>query len=240
LARIAGDIKMTREYLDQLINHLLDEVLILESMVREAILESVKSLMTQDKKLSKIVSKNDENINVKRFEIENECLITIATQQPMASDLRILASILEIITELERIGDYAKGIAKITRKTKGEDILPPLEYLPDMANEAVDMMQKAVKAFVEGDIKTARAIPERDDIVDNNFNQIYRGLIKFMSKNPEKAEVANHLLWAAHNLERMADRVTNICERTLFIETGSIYELEELDSDDDDDFHTVN
>lgn len=229
---------MTREHLDQLINHLLDEVHILESMVREAILESVKSLMTQDKNLSKRVSKNDKFINEKRFEIENECLIAIATQQPMASDLRILASILEIITELERIGDYAKGIAKITRKTKGEDILPPLEYLPDMANEAVDMMQKAVKAFVEGDTETARAIPARDDVVDNNFNQIYKGLIKFMSTNPDKAEVANHLQWAAHNIERMADRVTNICERTLFIETGSIYELEDLASNDD--MHDVN
>ena len=230
---------MTREHLDNLINHLLDEVIVLESMVREAILESVKSLMTQDKKLSKIVSKNDELINLKRFEIENECLITIATQQPMASDLRVLASILEIITELERIGDYGKGIAKITRKVNGQDILPPMEQLPDMANEAVDMLQKAVKAFVDGDTVAARAIPERDDIVDKNFNQIYRGLVKFMAKHPDEVEVANHLQWAAHNIERMADRVTNICERTLFIETGSIYEIEESEADDDD-IHSVN
>jgi phosphate transport system protein len=230
---------MTREHLDNLIDQLMDEVIVLESMVREAVLESVKSLMTQDKNLSKKVSKNDKNINEKRFEIENECLITIATQQPMASDLRILASILEIITELERIGDYGKGIAKITRKVKGHDILPPMEYLPDMTNEAVDMMQKAVKAFVEGDIETARAIPKRDEIVDKNFNQIYRGLIKFMTKNPDKAEIANHLQWAAHNIERMADRVSNICERTLFIETGSIYEIEESESEDED-FHSVN
>lgn len=230
---------MTREHLDNLINHLLDEVIVLESMVREAILESVKSLMTQDKPLSKKVSKNDKMINLKRFEIENECLITIATQQPMASDLRVLASILEIITELERIGDYGKGIAKITRKVRGQEILPPMERLPDMANEAVDMLQKAVKAFVEGDVETARAIPERDDIVDKNFNQIYRGLVKFMAKHPDEVEVANHLQWAAHNIERMADRVTNICERTLFIETGSIYELEESETDDED-IHSVN
>ncbi len=230
---------MTREHLDNLINHLLDELLILESMVREAILESVKSLMTQDKKLSKIVSKNDHHINEKRFEIENECLITIATQQPMAGDLRVLASILEIITELERIGDYGKGIAKITRKVKGQDILPPIEYLPEMTNEAVDMMQKAVKAFVEGDVETARKIPERDDIVDKNFNKIYRGLVKFMAKHPDEVEVANHLQWAAHNIERMADRVTNICERTLFIETGSIYEIEESEGEDEE-IHSVN
>ena len=228
---------MAREHLDNLINHLLDEVIVLESMVREAILESVKSLMTQDKNLSKKVSKNDKLINLKRFEIENECLITIATQQPMAGDLRILSSILEIITELERIGDYGKGIAKITRRIKGQEILPPMEYLPDMANEAVDMLQKAVKAFVEGDTETARAIPKRDDIVDKNFNKIYRGLVKFMAKHPDEVEAANHLQWAAHNLERMADRVTNICERTLFIETGSMYELEESD---DEEMHSVN
>ena len=225
---------MTREHLDNLINHLLDEVIVLESMVREAILESVKSLMTQDKNLSKKVSKNDKLINLKRFEIENECLITIATQQPMAGDLRILSSILEIITELERIGDYGKGIAKITRKVKGQEILPPMEYLPDMANEAVDMLQKAIKAFVEGDTESARAIPKRDDIVDKNFNKIYRGLVKFMAKHPDEVEAANHLQWAAHNLERMADRVTNICERTLFIETGSMYELEESEADDEE------
>jgi phosphate transport system protein len=226
---------MTREHLDYLINHLLEEVIVLESMAREAVLKSVQSLMSQDKKLSKKVSKNDKNINAKRFEIENECLITIATQQPMAGDLRVLASILEIITELERIGDYGKGIAKITRKVKGHDILPPLEFLPEMTNEAADMLKSAVIAFVEGDVDTARAIPKRDDLVDENFNKIYRGLVKFMAKNPDKVKVANHLQWAAHNIERMADRVSNICERTLFIETGSIYEIEESEPDEDDD-----
>lgn len=231
---------MTREHLDNLINQLKDEVIVLESMVRQAILDAVKSLMTQDKKLSKQVSKNDHLINEKRFEIENECLITIATQQPMAGDLRILASILEIVTELERIGDYAKGIAKITRKIKTQSVLPPMEYLPPMADEAVDMLQKAVQAFVTGDIDAARAIPRRDDIVDKGFNKIYRGLVKYMSNDPDSIELANHLQWAAHNIERMADRVTNICERTLFIKTGSIYEIEESDSDDEEEFHTVN
>ncbi|MEJ2758893.1 MAG: phosphate signaling complex protein PhoU, partial [Anaerolineales bacterium] len=215
---------MTREHLDHLINQLKDEVIVLESMVRQAVLDSVKSLMTQDKKLSKQVSKGDNLINQKRFEIENECLITIATQQPMASDLRILASILEIVTELERIGDYAKGIAKITRLIKTQPVLPPMENLPPMADEAVDMLQKAVHAFVEGDIDTARALPKRDEIVDKGFNKIYRGLVKYMIKDPDSIELANHLQWAAHNTERMADRVTNICERTLFIESGSIYQ----------------
>lgn len=231
---------MTREHLDNLINQLKDEVIVLESMVRQAILDAVKSLMTQDKKLSKHVSKNDNLINQKRFEIENECLITIATQQPMAGDLRVLASILEIVTELERIGDYAKGIAKITRKIKQQQVLPPMEYLPPMTEEAVDMLQKAVQAFVDVDVETARAIPDRDDIVDKRFNKIYRGLVKYMSNDSDSIELANHLQWAAHNIERMADRVTNICERTLFIESGSIYEIEESEKDDEDEFHAVN
>ena len=232
---------MTREYMDTLLNQLKDDVLILESMVREAILMSIKSLMEQDRKLAKEIIKNDTEINVKRFHIENECLITIATQQPMASDLRILASILEIATELERIGDYAKGIAKITRLTKNEKLLPPLEYLPGMANEAVSMLQSAVKAFVEGDTETARAIPAKDDVVDGYFNKIYKGLVKEMVKDPEAVKLANHYQWAAHNLERMADRVTNICERTLFIESGNIYQLEEIEPDEDEEtLHDVN
>ena len=110
-----------------------------------------------------------------------------------------------------------------------------------MANEAVDMLQGAVKAFVEGDVETARAIPARDDVVDEYFNKIYKGLVKEMLKDQEAVKLANHYQWAAHNLERMADRVTNVCERTLFIESGNIYQLEEIDSDEDDDsIHDVN
>ena len=218
---------MTREHMDNLINQLKDDVVILESMVREAVLDGVKSLMSKDKKLGKQVTKNDRLINEKRFQIENECLITIATQQPMASDLRVLASILEIVTELERIGDYAKGLSKISRKIKEQEIIPVMENLNEMTEIAVDMMQRSVKAFVEGDVETARAIPKLDDKVDKAFNKIYKGLVEYMSENPETIEYSNHLQWAAHNIERMADRVSNICERTLFIETGSIYEIEE-------------
>jgi len=218
---------MPREHMDNLINQLKDDVLILESMVREAVYDGVRSLMTKDKKLGKQVAKNDRLINEKRFQIENECLITIATQQPMAGDLRILASILEIVTELERIGDYAKGLTKISRKIKEQPIIPIMENLNDMVDIAIDMMQRAVKAFVEGDVAAAREIPSLDDKVDKKFNKIYKGLVEYMAENPETIEYSNHLQWAAHNIERMADRVTNICERTLFIETGSIYELEE-------------
>jgi phosphate transport system protein len=222
---------MTREHLDNLISALEDELIVLESMVRQATLDAVEALMTNNHELSTQVYANDKIINEKRFEIESECLITIATQQPMARDLRVLASILEIVTELERIGDYAKGIAKINRQIGENQVLPAIELLPEMASIASTMMQKAVKAFTEGDVETARSIPNSDDKVDEIFNKVYRDLVEHMIKDANSIDIANHLQWAAHNLERMADRVTNICERTIFIETGSIYELEESDDE---------
>lgn len=222
---------MTREHLDNLINDLKDDIIVLESMVRRATLDAVDAMMTNNTELSAQVYDNDRLINKKRFEIENECLIIIATQQPMARDLRILASVLEIVTELERIGDYAKGIAKITRHIGAQPVLPAAQDLPEMARIAAGMMQRAVKAFAEGDAETARDIPNSDDKVDQLFNQVYRGLVEHMINNADSIDVANHMQWAAHNLERMADRVTNICERTLFIESGSIYELEESDDE---------
>jgi phosphate transport system protein len=222
---------MTREHLDNLLDDLKSEIIVLESMVRQATLDSVDALMTNNRELSSQVYTNDKLINEKRFEIESECLITIATQQPMARDLRVLASILEIVTELERIGDYAKGIANINRLIGEKGVLPAVERLPEMAQTAADMMQQAVRAFADGDVDAARKIPDGDDKVDEIFNLIYRGLVEHMIKDSDSIDVANHLQWAAHNLERMADRVTNICERTIFIETGSIYELEESDDE---------
>lgn len=222
---------MTRERLDALENQLKDEIILLESMVREAVLNAVKALMTKDHKLGREVYNGDSLINSKRFQIESECLIAIATQQPMARDLRVFSSILEIVTELERIGDYAKGIAKINSIIEGESLLPPLSYLPEMSEVAANMMKRAVKAFVDGDIETAKTIPLDDNFVDQGFNKIYRGLVHYMTEHPESIDLANHLQWAAHNIERMADRVTNICERTLFIETGYIYQIEESDDE---------
>jgi len=206
-------------------------VVLLEKMVRQATLEAVDALMKQDAIISKRIYAGDAEINKKRFEIEKECLITIATQQPMATDLRILASILEVGTELERMGDYAKGIAKINLMIGDTPLLNPMKRLSKMTEITVDMLQRAVKAFVEEDAKTARVIPDDDDMVDEIFNKIYIGLVECMVKDSNKVNLANHLQWAAHNIERMSDRVTNICERTLFIVTGEMNELEESDDE---------
>jgi phosphate transport system protein len=147
-------------------------------------------------------------------------------QQPTAGDLRTLAAILEIVTELERIGDYAKGIARINEMIGEEELIKPLVDLPRMADEAQDMLHQALDAFVRRDLELARTIPERDELVDELYKQVYRELITLVISNPRMIEQSNCLLWAAHNLERAADRVTNICERVVFTVTGERVEMD--------------
>jgi phosphate transport system protein len=222
---------MTRETLERKIQELLDQVLELGGMVEQATVQAVDSLKKRDFDASKSIYAGDKLINDKRFEIENQCMVVMAAQQPMATDLRILASILEISTELERMGDYAKGIALINIRMGAEPLLKPLVDLPRMAEITADMLHRALEAFAQADVEQARAIPKEDDQVDDLYNQIYRELITFMISDPSFIDRANYLLWAAHNLERLADRVTNICERTIFVATG---ELLELDVSDDE------
>ncbi len=223
---------MARETLDRKIKHLRDEVLILDSMVEQAIVASVEALKNHDVETAKRLYRDDEIINAKRFEIENETMVTIATQQPiMATDLRLLASILEVTSELERIGDYGKGIAHITQMIGSEPHVKPLIDIPRMAEIAVEMLHQAVGAFIAADAETARQIPDRDDEVDDLYNQVYRELVTLIMQKPAIIDQANTLMWAAHNLERMADRVTNICERTIYIASG---EMKEIDVTDDE------
>lgn len=222
---------MTREMLDRNIKTLNDELLILESMVKEATLGAVASLIQRDYETSRQIYADDRRINRRRFDIERDCLITIATQQPIARDLRILASILEVSSELERMGDYAKGIARVNELLGPGPFPATMSDLTGMAEITVGMLGDAMKAFVEYDEEVARRIPDEDDKVDEFFNKIYHNLVSEMVLNPEIAARANHLQWAAHNLERLADRVTNICERTIFVVTGEIKELDRTDDE---------
>jgi len=167
----------------------------------------------------------DQKVNDKRFELENQVMIVIATQQPMAHDLRLLASLLEVISELERMGDYGKGIAVINIRMGEGPLLKPLLDIPLMAQIGTDMLHRALTAFVNEDAEAARAIPAEDDRVDELYQQTYRELMTYIMTDPKNIERANWLLWAAHNLERFADRVTNICERTIFIVTGENKEI---------------
>ncbi len=225
---------MAREILDRRIRYLLDEVLVLDSMIEDATIGAVTALKDRDADTARRIYAGDSQVNAKRFELENDIMITIATQQPiMAGDLRLLASLLEVVGELERMGDYAKGIAKIAILTSDQPPVKPLVDIPKMGEIVVSMMHRAVGAFLNLDIETARAIPREDDQIDDLYNRVYRDLVNIMIKDPSVIDRANHLMWAAHNLERMADRVTNICERTIYVATG---ELSEIDKSDDEKF----
>ncbi|MBI2757422.1 MAG: phosphate signaling complex protein PhoU [Chloroflexi bacterium] len=222
---------MLRKTFETEIKQVKDEVLILGSMVEQAIIGSVDSLKKRDLKASQKILENDKDINKKRFDIEHQLMILIATQQPMAHDLRLLASIMEIISELERMGDYAKGIANINLRMGDQPLLKPLIDIPRMAQKGVDMLHRALTAFINEDLDTARSLPREDDEVDALYNQVYHELMMFVIQDPKSIERANWLLWVAHNLERVADRVTNICERTVFIATGEMVEIQNTDDE---------
>ncbi len=206
------------------------EVIILGGMVDLAVRKSLTALKFRDVITAELICKEDQLINEKRFAIEKEGLIIIATQQPLAKDLRFLAAVLEIITELERMGDYAKGIARITmRIDEQHDYTLPMLELEEMAGLGLDMLQRALRAFQERDSQAARLIPREDDRVDGIYNQIFNELIQQTACGPATVYSVNLILWAAHNLERLADRVTNICERVVFWVDGEMRELDEVE-----------
>ncbi len=224
---------MTRLMFEQRLQALLNDLLDLGHMVEKAMLEAMNALKRRDFEASERIIKEDKLINQKRYQVEREALVLIATQQPMATDLRVLASVLEIATELERIGDYAKGIANINLKIGEEPLMKPLIDLPRMTERAVSMLHRALEAFVQRDVETARAIIAEDDEIDALYDQIYRELITYILQDPRHINQATFLLWAAHNVERAADRVTNICERTIFVVTGELTDLDATEAEED-------
>jgi len=221
---------MPRETFERELQRLQDETLALGSMVENAITESVEMLKRRDMEGSRRLIAQDRQINEKRFAIEADALALIAMQQPMAGDLRVIAAVLDITHELERIGDYAKGIARINLMIGPGPLVKPLVDLPRMGEKARDMLHRALVAFAQRDVEMARAIPDEDDEVDCLYNQVYRELITYILAKPSTIEGANYLLWVAHNLERAADRVTNVCERVVFTVTGEMVELDAKDS----------
>jgi phosphate transport system protein len=216
---------MLRKTFEQEIRQLKDDILILGSMVDQSLLEAVEALKKRDIPMAEKLVIRDREINQKRYAIENQVMVTIATQQPMAHDLRLLASILEVASEIERMGDYAKGIAVINIRMGNEPLLKPLVDVPRMAQLCADSLHRSLTAFVNEDVAAAREIPKEDDLVDELYKQVYRELITYIIQDPKNIERANWLLWVAHNLERFSDRVANICERTIFIATGELREV---------------
>lgn len=227
---------MPRENLIRQMHNLQDEVLLLGSMVEQAMTNAVDALKRRDQQAARQIHAADRRINEKRFAIENAILILIATQQPMAHDLRQLTAMLEVITELERMGDYAKGIAKVVVRLGDSPLTIPARDLTQMTELAVAMLHRALGAFIAEDSTLAATIPAEDDAVDALYYKIYREVVNEMIADPSSIDHVNLLMWVVHNLERMADRVTNICERTVFIATGELLELDS--SDDEDEFDT--
>ncbi len=217
---------MPRNTFERDLQRLQDEIIFLGSLVEDALVESVDGLKQRDLERAKKLIVDDRIINRKRFAIEAEVLELIATQQPMASDLRVLASVLEIATELERIGDYAKGIAKISLMIGAEPLMKPLIDLPRMAEQVQSMLHQALAAFVQRDVEQARTVAAGDAEIDALYNQVYRELLTFIMADPRTLNQATQLLWVGHNIERASDRVTNICERVIFTVTGKMEELE--------------
>ena len=214
-----------RSHFDEQLRLLQDDLLVLASMVEKAIDRSIQALVRRDLVEARRIIAEDFQINRKRFDIEDRCIQLIATQQPMATDLRVLASILYIIADLERMADHAEGIAKINVLMGDEPLLKPLIDIPRMADKGRSMLRRAMDAFVARDTVAANAIANEDDEVDALYNQVDRELLTFMLNDPRTISRATYLMWAAHNLERFADRVTNICERVVYMVTGRMEEV---------------
>ena len=211
--------------LERLLAEIQEEMLVMADMVESAIQRSVQALKGRDVDLARQVTADDVKINLKRYNTEERCLELIATQQPLAGDLRTIVAVLYMIVDLERIGDHAEGIAKIVVMLADEPPLKPYIDLPRMADIAVDMLRESLEAFKHRDAERARAVMNRDDEVDALYDQVYRELLTYMINDPHTIERATHLIWVGHNLERMADRVTNICERVIYLVTGKVEEI---------------
>ncbi len=214
-----------RSAFDQELEQLRDSVLKLGSMVDDAIGRSIQALKERDQALSRQIIADDEKINELRFEIEEQCVSLIARQQPAARDLRFIVAAMNIALDLERMGDHAAGIATIVLRMGDQPLLKPLIDLPRMAHISQDMLRRSLDALVSGDAVGALAITRLDDEVDQLYNQIFRELISYMIEDPRTVTRAMYLLFCAHNIERVADRVTNICERVAFIATGRLEEI---------------
>lgn len=216
---------MPRESFDHHLHQLQDEVLILGSMAGKAIDHSMEALKKRDLELARQVIASDALVDQKRLDIEERCIELIVTQQPVAGDLRVIVAVLNIIIDLERIGDHAEGIANIALMLGDEPPLKPLVDLPRMAEKARDMLRRSLDAFVKRDAESARKISAEDSEVDNLYDQVFRELLIFMMEDPRTITRATRLIWVAHNLERSADRATNICERVVFTITGKMEEI---------------
>ncbi|HIN04724.1 MAG TPA: phosphate signaling complex protein PhoU [Dehalococcoidia bacterium] len=216
---------MVRADFDQQLSALQQEVEVLAGIVEKSINRAVDALKRRDLEESQRVIQDDDYIDQKRFEIEERCIDLIATQQPMARDLRVIIALLHIVVELERMGDYAEGIAKISIAMGDSPPLKPLIDIPRMAEKATEMLRDSIDCLLNRDLVKAHQVCQADDEVDDLYDQVYRELLLFMIQDPQTIQRATYLLWVSHDLERIADRATNIAERVIFLVTGKLTEI---------------
>ena len=215
----------SRAALDEGLVHLQRDVRSLGSLVDVAIERSMGALEHLDQDLARSVIEGDAKVNQLRYDVEERGIHLIATQQPIAGDLRLIISVLNVVVELERMADYCVGIGKIVQLHEGKPLLKPLIDLPRMRDVVREMLRDAIDAFVARDPDKAEAVAARDDEVDALYDQIYRELLTFMLSDPRTIDRATWLIWVAHNFERMGDRIQNICERTVFEVRGVLREF---------------
>jgi phosphate transport system protein len=214
-----------RRLFDQRLSALQDNLVRLSDMVCQAIANAITALKNRDLALARQVISGDEEINQVRFEVDEECLAILATQQPTASDLRQVIAAMNVVLDLERMGDHAANVAKIAIRIGDEPPLKPLIDIPHMARTCCEMLRRSLAAYTDKDVEAARAISEEDKVVDQLYDQVFRELLTYMIEDERSIKRAMHLLFIAHNLERIADRVTNICERVIYLKTGEMKEL---------------
>ena len=216
---------MPRAEFDRELRLLQDDLLLMGSMVEKAIVRAVDALKRRDLEESRQIVAEDEAINRKRYQIERQVIALIAAQQPMAGDLRRLIAASHVAVELERIGDYAEGIARISLQMGDEPPLKPLVDIPRMTDLATDMLRRSLDALVNQDIVSSHAVCDDDDKVDAIYNLLHNELVQMMISDPTTVERATYLIWVTHDLERIADRATNIAERVIFMVTGEMVEI---------------
>jgi phosphate transport system protein len=215
-----------RQQFDRQLQLLQDRLVRMSEMVCQAISDAITALKSRDLQLARQVVTQDVEINALRFEVDGACLAILATQQPAASDLRRVVGAMNVVLDLERMGDHAANVAKIAIRIGDEPPLKPLIDIPYMAKQCCDMLRSVMTAYAELDAKTAEAISKQDDTVDQLYDQVFRELLTYMIEDERTIKRAMHLLFIAHNLERIADRVTNICERVIYLRTGRMKELD--------------
>ena len=214
-----------RSVFDQKFTTIRDNLLRMDQPLDAAIDHSLAALKNQDVDLARQVIADDTAINELRFTVEEECLALIATQQPAASDLRAVIAAMNLVNDMERMADHATGIAKTVIRIGSEPLLKPLVDIPRMASFARDMLRRSIDAFLARDVEAARAIASQDDELDRLYKAVFDELLQIMIKDPTTVTRATYLLWCAHNIERIGDRVTNIAERVIFMTTGTMQEL---------------